>query len=160
MWVVPLNEAPLAAHIVALDMREWDRKEIFATRRDDDVADFAADVLECGPVFWAAGRYPNVPIAVFGCLEMWPGVWSMWFFATDELPQIGKSVTRLIIKAIVPYLFQSGAHRLECRSMEGHVDAQRWLEVLGARREATLRAFGRGGEDFHVYVWDRPHVLQ
>ena len=40
--------------------------------------------------------------------------------------------------------------------MEGHTQAQDWLEVIGARRECTLSRFGREGEDFHVYVWEKP----
>ena len=52
-------------------------------------------------------------------------------------------------------LWEGGAHRLECRSMEGHVEAQRWLETIGATREATLHGYGREGEDFHVYTWEK-----
>jgi RimJ/RimL family protein N-acetyltransferase len=102
---------------------------------------------------WVAGR--EEPIAAFGCYLMWPGVYSMWLFATDSFPQIGISITKLIVRQILPMLWENGAHRLEARSMEGHHDAQAWLEVIGARREATLRAYGRGGEDFHVYTWER-----
>lgn len=78
----------------------------------------------------------------------------MWLFATDDFNQIGISVTRLIVRTIIPMMVDAGAHRLEARSMEGHTDAQRWLKVIGAKREATLRAFGRDGQDFHVYAWD------
>jgi hypothetical protein len=65
-------------------------------------------------------------------------------------------VTKLIVRDIVPMMWDGGARRLECRSMEGHVEAQRWLETIGARREATLKAYGREGEDFHVYTWEKP----
>lgn len=40
--------------------------------------------------------------------------------------------------------------------MDGHIEAQEWLETLGAKREGTLKRYGRDGEDFHVYVWERP----
>lgn len=53
-------------------------------------------------------------------------------------------------------MWSNGAHRLECRSMDGHTEAQAWLECLGAHREGTLKAYGSGGEDFHCYVWRRP----
>ena len=65
-------------------------------------------------------------------------------------------MTKLIVRHIVPMLWEVGAHRLEARSMEGHHDAQRWLEVIGARREGTLKGYGREGQDFHVYAWERP----
>lgn len=145
------------AHIVA-HMREWDRREIFATRASDDNHAFVQEVLATGPVSWIAGK--DVPIAAFGCMPMWKGVWSMWMFATDDIRQIGLGMTKIIVQSIIPSLWNAGAHRLECRSMEGHVDAQRWLGTIGAEREATLRGYGREGEDFHIYRWGRPDVLQ
>ena len=104
-----------AVAYVAERMREWDRREIFATRFDDNVEDFVRLVMATGPVSWVAGV--DQPIAVFGCAPMWPGVWSMWFFATDEISEIGISVTRMIIRGILPMRWESGAHRLECKSM-------------------------------------------
>lgn len=153
MWTVPLQGNDGLALYVIERMREWDRREIFALRYDDDDMAFLRAVIATGDVGWIAGQETE-PIAVFGCAPMWPGVWSMWFFATDNLRQIGLSVTKLVKRVIVPALIRDGAHRLECRSMEGHIDAQDWLETIGARREATLKAFGRAGEDFHVYTWD------
>lgn len=137
---------------VVRNMREWDRREIYATRFDDDPHKVVADVLAFGQVSWLAGLGDR-PIAAFGCAPMWRGVWSMWLFATDDFQQIGLSVTKLIVRSIVPMLFDAGAHRLEARSMEGHVEAQRWLELIGASRECSLKGYGRDGQDFHVYTW-------
>jgi hypothetical protein len=137
-------------------MRELDRQEIFATRADDDMMSFINTVTKFGwNIGWVAGLEDN-PITAFGCLQMWPGVFSMWLFATDDFQQIGLPVTRLIVRDIVPMLWEAGAHRLEARSMEGHHNVQRWLGTIGARREATLKAYGREGQDFHVYSWERP----
>ena len=147
---------PNAVRHVIEHMREWDRREIFATKFfDREEEQLLEAVMAAGPVSWVA--YSELePVAVFGCAPMWPGVWSMWFFATDSLHKIGLGVTKLIIRYIVPMLWEGGAHRLQCHSMEGHVEAQRWLETIGASRETTLRAFGRDGQDFHVYVWEKP----
>ena len=154
-WSLPLRygDRMLASSIVG-KMREWDRREIFATRANDDTEQFLDDVMNAGPVKWIAGR-EDLPIAIYGCKQMWPGVWSMWFFATDNFGQIGLSVTRRIVRSIVPMLFANGAHRLECRSMEGHDDAHKWLEQLGASYESTLKGYGRGGEHFRAYAWVR-----
>ena len=151
MWMHELKDYPELLAPVIANMREWDRREIFATLDGDD-ADLAEAVGGAGPVTWVAGK-GDQPIAVFGCRPMWPGVWSMWFFATDEIDNIGLAVTKVIKNGIVPMLFAEGAHRLECRSMKGHTEAQRWLTVLGAKREGRLKAFGRGREDFYTYVW-------
>lgn len=153
MWHRLAQNHPEMVRHVAHNMREWDRREIFATRSDDDPDALAAAALACGRISWVAGRGEE-PIAAFGCAPLWPGVWSMWLFATDDFHQIGIYVTRLVVKSIVPMMFDAGAHRLEARSMEGHTDAQRWLEVIGAQREGgPLRGYGRKGQDFHVYTW-------
>lgn len=154
VWIRQAHAHPEMVHHIARNLREWDRREIFATRRDDDPDDLARDALACGRISWVAGK-GDEPIAAFGCAPMWHGVWSMWLFATDKFPQIGISVTRLVVRTIVPMMIDAGAHRLEARSMEGHTDAQRWLEVIGAKREGgPLRGFGRDRQDFHVYTWD------
>lgn len=148
------QRAPEAIAHIVMNMRDWDRRELFALRRSDDPADLVSDVLAMPGPFWIAGK--DVPIAAFGCMPLWPGVFSMWMFATDDFRQIGLGVTKLVVRSILPTLWSGGAHRLECYSMEGHVDAQRWLEKIGAKREATLRDYGRGLEDYHVYRWSSP----
>ena len=155
MWTLPPRGNEGLALYVIQRMRDWDRREIFATRDEEDDLELLQAILDSGEVAWLAGREEE-PIALYGCRPMWRGVWSMWFLATDNIGKIGKSVTRQVRNDIVPGLFREGAHRLECRSMEGHLDAQRWLLSLGAIREGTNRAFGRNREDFHVYVWERP----
>src|SRR3546814_8852990 len=75
---------------------------------------------------------------------MWPGVWSMFMFATNEISNIGLGLTKFVARRMIPGLLDQGAHRLEARSMDGHVDAQSWLETFGAAREATL--YGRSEE--------------
>lgn len=156
MWVERIAQHPELVLPVALNMREADSREILANRFDDNLAAVAADAVKLGgEVGWIAGLEDR-PIAAFGCLLMWPGVWSMWLFATDEFRHIGFSMTRLVLRSIVPMLWEAGAHRLEARSIEGHHDAQRWLEMIGARREATLKGYGRDGQDFHVFAWEKP----
>lgn len=162
MWTLPLDGNEGLALFVIERMRDWDRREVFATRFDDDetalLREMSVGALH-GQQAWIAGR-DDCPVAVYGHLPLWPGVWSMWLVATDNFRSIGKSMTRQVRDVILPALFGAGAHRLECRSMEGHSDAHRWLELLGARREATHRGYGRGGEDFHLYVWEAARVLR
>ena len=152
MWLVEAAGHPELVRHVAQRMRPWDQREIFATRLDDDVDAFCLDVLACGPVSWVAGL--EEPIVAVGAAPMWNGVWSLWMFATDAINKVGFPVTKFVKRHMVPMLIENGAHRLECRSMEGHIDAQDWLKVLGASREATLKGYGRAGEDFHVYTWE------
>ncbi|API60531.1 hypothetical protein BSL82_15610 [Tardibacter chloracetimidivorans] len=152
MFIEPLS-APKVRHIVT-HMREWDHREIFATSFSEDPDGMVESVMSTGAVSWVAGL--KEPIATWGAAPCWPGVWSLWMFATDDFRQIGLSVTKFIRRTMIPTLWADGAHRLECRSMEGHVEAQRWLGALGAQRECTLKRYGKNGDDFHIYTWERP----
>lgn len=157
MWLERICDRPELIIPVAENMRDWDRREIRATRFTDDPLIIANEAKICGQIVgFVAGL--ERPIAAFGGFEMWPGVWSAWLFATDEFGRIGISVTKTTVRRIIPMMWGFGAHRIESRSMEGHHEAQRWLEVIGARREATLHQYGRDREDFHTYKWERPNV--
>ena len=139
---------------VALRMREWDKKEIYATRWHNDPAALARDCARCGTFGWIAEK-DGVPVSVIGAVPVHPGVWSVFMFATDSFQQISLSLTKFVKRVIIPALKATGAHRAECLSLAGHVEAHRWLELLGAHREGEKRAFGKGGEDFVSFVWSR-----
>lgn len=137
---------------VARNMREWDRREIFATRWNDDPDALTVEIVSrCGPCWWVAGT--ERAIAVIGATEIWPGVWSAGMFATDEFPKIGLSLTRWVRKSMIPLLRSEGMHRAECRSMAGHEVAHRWLALLGAEMESRVPNYGKGGEDFFTFAW-------
>ncbi|CUW38786.1 protein of unknown function [Magnetospirillum sp. XM-1] len=136
---------------VAANMREWDKKEIYATMWSDDPMDLAEKTMVTAGAFsWIAGT--DRPIACFGAVNPWPGVWTAWMFATDELPKVGLGLSRFVRNNIIPTLRKSGSHRIHAYSMVGHTDAHDWLHLLGAEIETTHRGFGRNGEDFHVFV--------
>lgn len=141
---------------VVRNMRAADRDEIFALRSDADPDRLAVDVAQrwatVGQVAWDDG----VPVAVVGATLLWPGVWMAWMFATDAWPKVGRGVTRFIRTSMIPGLVDRGAHRCEARSIISHTEAHRWLRSLGATEEARLRRYGRNGEDFLVFRWDRP----
>jgi hypothetical protein len=153
-----LTLAPLdhdAVAFVARHMRADDRAEIFATRCDDDagvIADETMAFARFGCVAWSGGITPE-PAAVACAIPTWPGVWSVGMYATDRWPEVARATTRWIKGVLIPDLVAAGAHRAECRSLAAHVTAHRWLERLGAAREATLAAYGRNREDFFLYAW-------
>lgn len=136
-------------------MREWDRRELFATRWDEDPDHLAMDVMQrWGEHCWVAGE-DRQAIAVIGAMQTWPGMWSVGMFATDDFPRIGLPLTRWVRQVMIPHIVQQGVRRGECKSMEGHTMAHRWLELLGAKREGEpLKNYGKNGETFHTYVWE------
>lgn len=138
------------AFYVALRLREADAREIYATRWSDDPEALALDAAAAVPGFVCGLERP---IAAIGAVPMYPGVWNVWMFATDEFPRIGVSMTKLMKRVMIPNLQKIGGHRAECRSIEGHTEAHKWLELLGARREAEHLKAGKNGETFYTYAW-------
>lgn len=146
----------LDALYVAQRMRAADAREIWATRWNEDPHELARDAVACAPVAWTACK-GHVPVACIGAGPLHPGVWRVWMYATDDFPSVGMKVTKFARRVMIPALLHAGAHRAECLSIDGHDQAHRWLEALGAAREATLGGYGRDGEDFHLYAWRRGH---
>src|SRR5690349_19657860 len=112
-------------------MRESDRREIFATRTPDDrilLAHQAADFSRFGAVI---ATDAGTPVCALGAVGQWPGLWNVWMFATDDWPRIAIGATRYVRRVLIPNLVNAGAHRAECKSIEGHKPAHRWLELLG-----------------------------
>lgn len=154
MMLAKLNQADLDH--VARRMRRRDMDEIYATRWSDDPVSLVDAIMSGGEFGWVAGLDDGTPVAAFGAIPAWDGVWEVWMFATDEWDKIALSSTRFIKKTVIPALEKSGAHRLQCRSMSHHVVAHRWLETLGFQKECHLRGFGNKGQDFFLYCWTRP----
>lgn len=152
------NPSLLDVLYITHHLREWDRKELFATRFDDDPDRLAMDVMGWGPYWWVAGGEVDgreKAIAVVGATQTWPGMWSVGMFATDDFPKIGLPLTRFVKRVMIPLIVQQGIRRGECRSIEGHDMAHRWLEVLGAKRQGEpLKGYGKGGETFFTYAWE------
>ena len=140
-----------AALHVALRLRAADAEEIYAVRHDDDPVSLAMAAATRGPMAWAAGD--GEPIACLGAIEIWPGVWEAWMFATDAFPRVGKPLTRFVKRGMMPAVKRLGAHRVQAHSIEGHAVAHKWLERLGAKFERVVPRFGKNGEDFRVYRW-------
>jgi hypothetical protein len=151
--------APLDAHsllYIAMNLREWDAREIYATRWVDDplllVDDSLSAAAQPGSIAHVVGL--EKPIAAIGMRPISPGVYGAWCYGTNEFVRIGKSLTKLVVQSMIPALLAAGGHRAECRSIDGHEDAHRWLEYLGFIREgAPQRDFGRNRETFHLYAW-------
>lgn len=137
---------------IALHLRACDKAEIFALRYDSDPYALAEEATRTDLRAVALAK-DGEPVAGWGVKQMWPGVWSVFLMATPRWPEVMLSVTRHIRKELIPTLDRIGWHRAECASLTDHKDAHRWLEALGAKREAQLSGYGRGAQDFYLYVW-------
>ena len=144
---------------IARQMRDLDREEIMPltwSGQPEDLAFWSAHLGGLSNVALADGK----PVAAFGAYEIMPQFWNVWMFSTDDWPLVAMTVTRTILRKWTPIIFESNAQRMDCWSMDGHDVAHRWLEVLGARREASLENYGATGKTFHCYSWTRDQIVR
>lgn len=153
-----LNVKDLLA--VARQMRASDRREIFATRFDDNIVDLVAELMAGDPLGAIIPARDGAAVAAIGASEMWPGNWSVWMFATDRWPEVAGAATRFALGRLRPALLGLKAHRAECRSMRDHPVAHRWLVRLGAQAEAVYPGFGRHGETFIGFVFHASDIQE
>lgn len=148
--VLRQDDVPGLEH-VACHMREWDRLEIFARRWSDDPNEIVLDVQRAGFPWWIA-YVDDAPVSAIGAMQGTPRVWHPWCFGTKDFPRTALALTRHAKRVIIPAVRNAGGHRMEVQSVDGHLDAQRWLDrSFGARREGTHPKRGKGGETFHTY---------
>ena len=135
---------------VVWHLRQRDRQELCAYGmkfRDAIEAFMAPCVLSRS---FACHGSP-VAIVVFHALT--PSALSVSMMATQEWPRVASNVLRWGTRIARPGLLARGFHRAECRTMEGHDDAVRFLERLGFKRECRLPGFGADGSAFLQYAW-------
>ena len=137
---------------VTQHLREVDAHEINATRFFDDPDTLAADIMSV-PQFVKVAKVDGVPVAVIGARPCWPRVWAVFAFGTDAWRSVVLTLSRYVRHTMIPVLLDRDALRAVCFSTESHPDAGRWLTMLGAKREAELPDWGKGGETFHIYGW-------
>ena len=155
---VPVTRDGLAQ--IVRDLRPRDMAEIMAVNWDDDRDAFVSRVLAVSGDMCGIWEFQGVPVACLGVFALWPSVWGAFAFGTPDWPHVVLDMTRHVRRFIIPALLAVGAHRVECRALASHDDARKWLTALGAKQEATLRGFGRAGEDFVLYAWRPEDVLQ
>jgi hypothetical protein len=150
--MIPLPPRLDRFRYVAQNMREADRIECFAMMPADNTDAIAAH-MEGLRISVVIGADDGTPVAAAGAIEIWPCVWRVGLIATDRWSEVVIGTTRWVRRGMLPTLVGHGAHRVDCLVWLGNEPAWRWLEMLGATREAVHRAYGKNREDFASYVW-------
>ena len=133
------------------NLRELDKRELLAT---GCVLEQLPQIILANNVFcFCAVDASMMPHAVWGLMAQRKGVGTGFAFGTKHwgraLPVMMKNIKRWVL----PFLLQKGYHRVECVALAHRKDVERFLEMIGAYPEATLRQWGSGGEDFVSYRW-------
>lgn len=143
---------PALRHIVE-NLRPRDREEAAAILWADADTETSVEHIAASSFCVTAHAADGEPVAYAGARPDWPGVWTVFAMGTPRWPETALELTRYVRRTMIPCLVDLGAHRAQCYSMADYGDAHRWIETLGAKREAVLRRFGRDQQDFVLFRW-------
>lgn len=95
----------------------------------------------------------GLPLAAGGYWEVSQGVWQSWMVGScDGWSTHWRSMTKAV-RWLMGGLFEMGARRLQTNGLASRTKAIEWYErSLGLRREGTMRAMGRHGEDVAFFA--------
>jgi hypothetical protein len=93
------------------------------------------------------------PQALIAFHALTPATLAVSLMATDRWHHVARRVFRWGHVSAQPLLLANGFLRAECRTLEGHADAIRFLERLGFVRECPVPLFGATGATFIQYAW-------
>ena len=139
------------AFYVALNMRQNDAREIYATRWDESAWSFASDCIRLPGISWCA-LLDGEPVVIGGIANHHPGVGQAWMVGTDKLPRAAITLTRFCKDIVTRMLSEdSGINRIQAMSAEFHKEAHAWLRAVGLNATTALPQYGKGGEDFTIF---------
>lgn len=149
---------------VALNMREWDRREVLALRRDDDLVAWMHECLDMpGMQAWIGLTKDQEPAAIGGVAPCYAAdgeqtdIFVVWLVGTNRLPEVGVQAHRQC-QRVQQTLIDAGARRFIAVSMDGHDDGRRWLARMGYANHGQTPMRGRNGETFSLMVREVQHV--
>lgn len=156
---VVLRQGPdlLALSVITRKLRAADRDECFSLSWDDSPDTLAQRTYQAGPFQWIAWL-DGAPVASIGAHANWPGVWTCWAFGTDQWNKAALTLTKHVRRVMMPALYASDVNRLQCHAMAEHTRARAWLRMLGANEGEPLDFYGKSGQTYHCYWWDRRTV--
>ena len=102
---------------------------------------------------FCAFDYDTGPIAIWGMVNRRRGVGAGFAFGTDQWHRAVVPMLRQIRGFVLPFLEDTGYHRVEAAALAGRDDVRRFMELIGAEPEGLLRGYGTSGEDFTAYRW-------
>lgn len=141
---------------IAFNMRERDRREIYALLPHDSPVRFAWEsyhhILNAGrgKIAWHNGK----PAAVAAFTENWPGNWNVWMFGTDDFKAAAIPLLRWFRKEANDILSVCEGRRLQCDSAADYEEAHKMIKAFGGVPEGEPMAdYGKDGKAYQRFVW-------
>jgi hypothetical protein len=135
---------------VLANLRAFDRLELAVCESD---LEYLPSVIMNRGVFAFCACDQREPIAAWGMLQARSGVGAGFAFGTDRWGEALLPMVRQIRRFVLPHLREAGFHRVEALALAHRADVARFMALIDAQPEATLRGYGCNGEDFISYRW-------
>lgn len=136
---------------VVRNMREIDRREVMATRWNDDLEKFALDCYQVPGMSWVAINKEGEPVVIGGVAFNSPGVGTAWMVGTDKWLSVALEVSRFCKKTINTIFESEEIHRIQAFSAIFHTDSHKWLKLVGMHPKHVLHQWGKEKDDFILF---------
>lgn len=145
------------ASFVLANMRDADRDEVMCQVPDGTKThEIAYMMLMSGDAFVA---YLNdIPVLFFGAHALNVCTLEAWALGTKDTRRVLHAATRYLFAEFIPKVVEAGYLSVECRSHADHHAAHRWLRSTGAVANGEPFVYGKTGEKFVIYRWDRDAI--
>jgi hypothetical protein len=137
---------------VASWLSQVDRMELAVTRDPDDYEQLARDAY-ASAIHKVALEDRLRPIFAFGAYPIGDATVHVWGFKTPRGPHAIPSVTKYLLRVLIPSLRSIGISRAVCAVHSNNHGSRRWLAHLGFRPSATP---GETGTPLILYQRDEP----
>ncbi|MBX8824746.1 hypothetical protein [Ochrobactrum sp. SFR4] len=142
---------------VAANLREQDRREIFATAILESGTQAGATSYLSSPNWCWTAWIDGQPVAAFGVsignYIYQPHLRYAWAYGTEKFKRATPAITRFCLNEWPERLIAEGVTRVEIRSLADHDLAHKWLSSIRARKEADMLNYGVNGEAFELWAW-------
>lgn len=136
---------------VLMNLRDQSREEIEGCM---SLQDFWTFLFQVGGYHWM-GAAGGEPAALIGTYRIEGDNWGMYGVGTDRWPEIMRDVTRTARRELISTAEAVGARRAECFSMTSHTKTHGWLRLVGLQREAEFPGYGRNGQSYTMFAWNK-----
>lgn len=100
-------------------------------------------------------EHDGQPVAFVAAHRMTHTVCLLSMLATEHWRKVAPAVIKWARRKAMPALYLQGFKRAECRSIDGHPEAIRFLLHLGFEVEGYCKQYGRNGETFILFSFTK-----
>nr|WP_319485675.1 hypothetical protein [uncultured Cohaesibacter sp.] len=138
---------------VAANLSDEDQAEIHCQMDKPDNRLIAEMAYQGSPLWRYVAWLDGQPVLAFGVGLMHSRLGLAWAWGTARKLRAFPEATRFMLDVVKPACVDSGINRIHADTLSTHTNAHKWLERLGAHREAVMPSLGLGGETFYRYAW-------